>query len=70
MLGALGARRFGDRRERLRGIAGAPPKLDTDDVGCGFRSRCQYAIAECAGTIETAHFDERDVACVRVGALR
>jgi oligopeptide/dipeptide ABC transporter ATP-binding protein len=62
--------RFGARTERLRGIAGAPPRLDNDDLGCSFRSRCAFATTECASTIVTAHLGDRDVACIRVGALR
>jgi len=35
-------------KRRMSGIAGSPPDLRTIPAGCAFRSRCPFALAECA----------------------
>jgi oligopeptide/dipeptide ABC transporter ATP-binding protein len=42
--------RLGQRRRRLRVIAGRPPDLALDIEGCPFASRCEHALAACATT--------------------
>jgi oligopeptide/dipeptide ABC transporter ATP-binding protein len=37
----------GYERDRLRPIRGAPPRLLSDEEGCSFRQRCNFAISQC-----------------------
>jgi peptide/nickel transport system ATP-binding protein len=61
--------RLGQRRQRLRAIAGSPPSGIAADDGCAFRPRCERAGDECARRVDLVAVEPgRAVACVRPGA--
>lgn len=64
------APRMDDRATSLLSIAGRPPRLTGDVVGCRFASRCQYSREVC-GTVTGLGSDGsgHQTACARAGEL-
>jgi oligopeptide/dipeptide ABC transporter ATP-binding protein len=64
--------RIGERRERLRVIAGRPPDLSVEIEGCPFAPRCEYAVVACESTAPTLRMREgtQATACWRYDQLR
>jgi oligopeptide/dipeptide ABC transporter ATP-binding protein len=59
-------------RQRLDGIAGAPPDPADRPPGCRFAPRCGYAVAACHGAIPplVAVAPDQESACLRAADLR
>ncbi len=57
-------------RDRLTPIPGSPPNMLAPPSGCAFRTRCAFAIDECAGEIpELRPFGVVETACIRAEEL-
>jgi oligopeptide/dipeptide ABC transporter ATP-binding protein len=59
-------------RQRLDGIAGAPPDPADLPAGCRFAPRCGFAVAACQVSIPplVAVTPDQESACVRATELR
>ena len=53
-------------QERLLPIPGSPPNMLRPPSGCAFRTRCPYALDECAGDLPELHpKGDALTACIR-----
>jgi oligopeptide/dipeptide ABC transporter ATP-binding protein len=64
--------RIGERRDRLRVIAGRPPDLSVEIEGCPFAPRCDHAVAACEANkpVLRVHHGTQASACWRHDQLR